>query len=1084
MTAFDSDRARENEKHAIAFAEQGDWDNAIKYARLVPKNWDIWQRFPSIKEGGLPPDALNKVLNVIPRDSLPSFLFETAHNLHPQTDSSTLDRLAKLGLEDHSLQHIISKHPNYSPSDETKGHQMAAKFWNSYESKVAPHHFATVKSLYTGKPETLTDHRGNSANSHGHHVISNEKAGLLDNAFYSYQQAGVGPNKDIKLHDVIPHLPAHAAKVQHAIMNDEFIPKRYFNGKPYIQLHRGVGGSYAKKLREKIKHNPENQEIDHKNFILPTAHLTSWTTDPEMAERFASSRGEHDNVHEQGVVLSAWHPVESVLHSGFHTVTPGQNHTHVSESEIVVGHPAGKMKINSKNMKFQNKPVPGVPQGGSVNVTHEDPDYHKLKEVADKTGAIKLEEGKHGDANFHHPNFIGGRVRKSEELLAGLLKIRDLLRKSVQGMEKVTAGRHSEAPGQAQPTMTKPVPERKHIRADTQTHLNLKIEKSFAGAGGTGVAAVSKVWKDELPGGKADQKKPSQFNQQNLKEGANHETEHTRSKHLASEIAMDHLTEDPEYYKKLQRIEKSWEVKVKGHEGYHPVKDIQDLGPEKGNNYILHSGRIFHQSQLEDMRPIVKAADKVTKSQLLQLAKNALNNFGQPAEELEKADAPPRFKGEKHPTKPYVADRHNFGVTWFYNPEIAKKYEADIQANRQGFLNKFPAEHHPVINHFIDHVLSQRNRHAVVAQDVRNGPDMPRARHLRGLMMGDNNYKLDIHDPKNLTLTSFERHGGHNPRGSQFKHELPVKKSGNEYNVLEMKADYARDSLKPSQNQGHKGFSQNAEVNDAGKPDRKSLQPDNQYPRQRDKAGPNEISRPRTQAHQIEPKKVPKALEVNGRQRPNANDSASVSGLSKSLPAGSSDRVSGRSPETSSTSPNSTLTDKPHTTNNSYNGTSQVEPYLKLQKFSANSAHQVIPPKRLAKSGIPQIASIAVLSGNSLLMGKRQDNDRWTLPGGHMDGGEDPISGARRELMEETGIYVEPEALSYLGSEPVVTFTGKQIIVHCFLTKGNFKTDSSNDPDAEVAKWQYVDVKNGLPEPVSKNLHSPKNCLLKKLGLQ
>ena len=49
-----------------------------------------------------------------------------------------------------------------------------------------------------------------------------------------------------------------------------------------------------------------------------------------------------------------------------------------------------------------------------------------------------------------------------------------------------------------------------------------------------------------------------------------------------------------------------WEVKIKGVEGYHPVKNIKDLGPEKGNNYELHDGRSIHQSKLEDMRPIMK----------------------------------------------------------------------------------------------------------------------------------------------------------------------------------------------------------------------------------------------------------------------------------------------------------------------------------------------------------------------------------------------------------------------------------------------------------------------------------------------
>src|SRR5689334_1316990 len=37
--------------------------------------------------------------------------------------------------------------------------------------------------------------------------------------------------------------------------------------------------------------------------------------------------------------------------------------------------------------------------------------------------------------------------------------------------------------------------------------------------------------------------------------------------------------------------------------------------------------------------------------------------------------------------------------------------------------------------------------------------------------------------------------------------------------------------------------------------------------------------------------------------------------------------------------------------------------------------------------------------------------DRWTLPGGGIDHGEDPRDGLRREVYEETGLHVEPGAV-------------------------------------------------------------------------
>lgn len=69
--------------------------------------------------------------------------------------------------------------------------------------------------------------------------------------------------------------------------------------------------------------------------------------------------------------------------------------------------------------------------------------------------------------------------------------------------------------------------------------------------------SMSKAWKDRLPGGKADDKTPADFDPKKLREGAKHEREHTSNPKIAEEIAMDHLSEDPRYYSKLKRVEKA-----------------------------------------------------------------------------------------------------------------------------------------------------------------------------------------------------------------------------------------------------------------------------------------------------------------------------------------------------------------------------------------------------------------------------------------------------------------------------------------------------------------------------------------------
>ncbi len=63
--------------------------------------------------------------------------------------------------------------------------------------------------------------------------------------------------------------------------------------------------------------------------------------------------------------------------------------------------------------------------------------------------------------------------------------------------------------------------------------------------------------KNKLEGGLADEKNPNDFDKEQLAKGVIVEMEHTNDTKVAIEIAMDHLTEDPEYYSKLETIERN-----------------------------------------------------------------------------------------------------------------------------------------------------------------------------------------------------------------------------------------------------------------------------------------------------------------------------------------------------------------------------------------------------------------------------------------------------------------------------------------------------------------------------------------------
>jgi hypothetical protein len=323
------------EKAVFKAIHDGNWNNAIEHASRLPPEFNIWERMPSASPNGMPEHAVRKVIDLLSHkfgqhgSNLPSFLYSYSRSIPHDASPEWLNDYARI-VNKYPDQHrdvYLTRHPNYKPDAQAEALHRAGKFWRSYESGAQTHHFATVKSMFTGQPEKLKDHKQSVGTS-------------VDHAH------------------LIPDLHAHAKGVQEKIMNDDDIPKRYFNGKPYIKLHRGVNGHYGKAIRKAVKFTPGTNEIKKQLFLLPTAHLTSWSTNPNIAHKFAHNWGETipGEPRDQGLTMSQWLPVDSILHSGsgLHDSAIGQIHSHPEEDEIVVGHPEGKMKISTTDMHFQD----------------------------------------------------------------------------------------------------------------------------------------------------------------------------------------------------------------------------------------------------------------------------------------------------------------------------------------------------------------------------------------------------------------------------------------------------------------------------------------------------------------------------------------------------------------------------------------------------------------------------------------------------------------------------------------------------------------------------------------------------------
>lgn len=109
-------------------------------------------------------------------------------------------------------------------------------------------------------------------------------------------------------------------------------------------------------------------------------------------------------------------------------------------------------------------------------------------------------------------------------------------------------------------------------------------------------------------------------------------------------------------------------------------------------------------------------------------------------------------------------------------------------------------------------------------------------------------------------------------------------------------------------------------------------------------------------------------------------------------------------------------------------------------------------------------------SEGKLLLGKRRDSGRWTLPGGHLKEDEDPEVGAARELKEETGLEALDDVMELVDEREL---DGVKFFTFGCGVEGT--PSGKEDPDQECGVWAFFDVSNGVPKEVADNLAGPKD---------
>jgi hypothetical protein len=82
-------------------------------------------------------------------------------------------------------------------------------------------------------------------------------------------------------------------------------------------------------------------------------------------------------------------------------------------------------------------------------------------------------------------------------------------------------------------------------------NLNLRVVRGYREG-----STIPQKYHDRIPGGLADKGAPKDVDPVQVEKGIQVELEHTNDPSIAREIAYDHLSEDPGYYTKLEKVEK------------------------------------------------------------------------------------------------------------------------------------------------------------------------------------------------------------------------------------------------------------------------------------------------------------------------------------------------------------------------------------------------------------------------------------------------------------------------------------------------------------------------------------------------
>jgi 8-oxo-dGTP diphosphatase len=105
------------------------------------------------------------------------------------------------------------------------------------------------------------------------------------------------------------------------------------------------------------------------------------------------------------------------------------------------------------------------------------------------------------------------------------------------------------------------------------------------------------------------------------------------------------------------------------------------------------------------------------------------------------------------------------------------------------------------------------------------------------------------------------------------------------------------------------------------------------------------------------------------------------------------------------------------------------------------------------------VAAAIIADDGTVVAIERRDNKHWEPPGGILELNEGPLDGLRREVLEETGLHIEPVALT--GVYKNMPHGIIALVFRCRVISGTATTTTESN---QVGWLTRQDVKNRMSE--------------------